>query len=214
MIPVRAVNCFVNSIWMSIPWLLDPIVHSKVHSTHDAAVAIIENDAASTLLPQLVAPREESNSPAEAACRVSSTSRDSHAPLSCVLKDAQRVAEGARIRDEANRQQFHVALLEDCSFFARLVLRHVRAGGNPSRYLLGRYSPGKKRNVVEVSQTILRSSSSILSWPLLMEERALQPEASSPSLQTLWVEVGCRHAQTLVSEKECHEYRKDSKPAL
>ena len=63
MIPVRAVNCFVNSTWMSIPWPLDPIVHSKVHSTHDAAVAIIENDAASTLLPQLVAPREESNSP-------------------------------------------------------------------------------------------------------------------------------------------------------
>jgi hypothetical protein len=202
MIPVRAVNCFVNSIWMSMLWPLDPIVHSKVHSTHDAAVAITENDAASTLLPQF--------------CRVSSTSLDSHAPLSCVLKDAQRVAEGARIRDEANRQQFHVALLEDCSFFARLVLRHVRAGGNPSAYLLDRYSPGKKRNVVEVSQTILRSSSSILSGPLMMEERSLQPEAeaASPSLKTLWVEVGCRHAQTLVSEKERHEYRKDSKPAL
>jgi len=36
---------------------------------------------------------------------------------------------------------------------------------------------------------------------------------SSP-LQTLWVEVGCRHVQPLVSEKERHEYREDSKSAL
>lgn len=47
-----------------------------------------------------------------------------------------------------------------------------------------------------------------------MEERALQPEAASPFLQTLLVEVGCRHAQTLVAEKERHEYRENSKPAL
>jgi hypothetical protein len=214
MIPPYAVNYLVTLDWGSIPWVHCLAACSKVHSTHDAAVAVVENDAASTLFPPLVASREESNSPADSACRVSPTSRDSHAPLSWVLKDAQRVAEGARIRDEANRQQFRVALLEDCSFFARLVLRHVRAGGHASGDLLDRYSPGKKRNVVEVSQTILRSTSSILSRPLLMEERSLQPKGPSPSLQTLWVEVGCRHAQALVSEKERHEHRKDSKPPL
>jgi hypothetical protein len=129
-------------------------------------------------------------------------------------KDAPQVADGARVSNDANRQQFHVALLEDCSFFARLVLRHVRAGENRSRYLLDRHSPGKKKNVVEVSQTFLRPSSSMLSRPLLTEERSLQLEAPSPPMQTLWVEVGCRQAQTLVFEKEHHEYGKDSKPAI
>jgi hypothetical protein len=214
MIPPCAINRLVTSTWRGIPWVPGAVVRSNVQSTHDAVVAIVENDAASTLLSQLVAPREEANTLAESACRVSSSRRGSHVVLSCAPKDAQRVAEGAQLSDDANRGHFVLALLEDCSFFARLVLRHVRAGGNPSRYLLDRYSPGKKRNVVEVSQTILRSSSSMLSRPLLMEERSLQPEAHLPSLQILWVEVGCRHAQSLVSEKERHEYRKDSKPAV
>ena len=47
-----------------------------------------------------------------------------------------------------------------------------------------------------------------------MEERVLQPEAASPFLQTLWVEVGCRHAQTLAPGKERHEYRENSNAAL
>jgi hypothetical protein len=202
MILAYAVYRLVTSNWVTRPWAFGPVVRSKVHSTRDAAVAIVENDAVSTLLPQLVASREESNSLAESACRISSTSRDSHAPLSCVPKDAQQVAEDTRIRGEANRQQFHVELLEDCSFFARLVVRHVRAGGNASGDLLDRDSPRKKRNVVQVSQTFLRPRSTIGSRSLLLEERALQPEASSSSSQRLWIEVGCRHAHTLVSEKE------------
>jgi len=214
MIPPCAINRLVTSTWRGISWVYGPVVRSNVHSTHDAVVAIVENDAASTLLSQLVASREEANTLAESACRISSSSRYSHAPLSSVPKDAQRVAEGARISDEANRQQFHVALLEDCSFFARLILRHVRAGGNASGNLLDRDSPRKKRNVVQVSQTFLRPRSSTVSRALLVEGRCLQPETPSSSLQTLWIEVGCRHTQTLVSEKERHEYRKDSKPAL
>jgi hypothetical protein len=121
--------------------------------------------------------------------------------------DAQQVADAAQLRDDTNRWQFHVALLEDCSFFAHVVLRHVRAGGN-------RNSPRKKCNVAKVSQTLPRSSSDILPRQLPVEERALQPEAPLSSLQTLWVELGCRHAQTLVSEKERHEYRENAKPAL
>lgn len=214
MIPSCAVNGLVTSAWASIPWVPGPVVRSKVHSRHDSAVAIIENDAASTLLGRLVAPGEEANTLAESACFVSSSRWNSHAPLSCLHKDARPVAESARLRDDANRQQFHAALLEDCSFFAHLVLRHVRAGSNPPRCLLDRDSPRKKCNVAKDSQTLLRSSSSILPRSLLAEERSLRPEAPASFLQTLWVEVGCRHAQTLVSEKECHEYRKDSKPAL
>jgi hypothetical protein len=131
--------------------------------------------------------------------------------LACLaVVQAQRCAAGADdapLRDDTNRRQFHAALLEDCSFFAHLVLRHVRAGGN-------RNSPLKKRNVAKVSQTLPRPSSDILLRHLPVEERALQPEAPLSSLQTLWVEVGCRHAQTLVSEKERHEYRENAKPAL
>jgi hypothetical protein len=47
-------------------------------------------------------------------------------------------AEGRRLRDDANRQQFQVALLENCSFFADLVLRQVRAGNDPAGGLLER----------------------------------------------------------------------------
>lgn len=153
------VNYLMTSAWGSFPWLHSPAVCSKVHSTNDAAVAIPDTAVASTLSRQLVEPREQENTLA------------------------------ARVSNNANREQFHVALLEDCSFFAHLVLRHVRAGGNPSRCLLDRASPRMKLNVAKVSQTAPRSSSNILPRHLPMEEHALQPEAASPFLQSLWVKV-------------------------
>jgi hypothetical protein len=206
-----AVNYLVTLAWGSIPGVHYPAACSKVHSTHDAAVAMA---AAVTLPRPLVEPREPANTLAESAFPVSPNQGNAHLPLSCMPKDAHRMTDGARLRNEANRQQFQVALLEDCSFFAHLVLRHVRAGGHRSSCLLERDSPPKKLNVAKVSQTRPRSSSNILPRNLPVEERALQPEVPSSLLQTLWVEVGCRHAQTLVSEKECHEYREGSKPAL
>jgi len=171
MIPY-AVNFLVTLAWGSIPWVHCLAACSKVHSTHDAAVAITDMAAASMLPRQLV---EQANTLAES---------------------------GARLSNNANRQQFHVALLEDCSFFAHLVLRYVRAGGNQSSCLLDRDSPQKKSNVTKVSQTQPRSSSNLLPRHLPVEERTLQPEAPSSFLPTLWVEVGCRHAQTLGFRKE------------
>jgi hypothetical protein len=56
----------------------------------------------------------------------------SQTPCSWVRKDPESEAEGRRLRDDANRQQFQVALLENCSFFADLVLRQVRAGSDPA----------------------------------------------------------------------------------
>jgi len=91
MIPY-AVNFLVTLAWGSIPWVHCLAACSKVHSTHDAAVAITDMAAASMLPRQLV---EQANTLAES---------------------------GARLSNNANRQQFHVALLEDCSFFAHLVL--------------------------------------------------------------------------------------------
>jgi hypothetical protein len=210
MIPPYAVNYLVTLDWGSIPWVHCLAACSKVHSTHDAAVAIIDMAAASMLPRQLV---EQANTLAESAFPVSPNKWNSHAPLSCTPKDAHWVAEGARLSNDANRHQFHVALLEDCSFFAHLVLRYVRAGGNPSSCLLDRDSPQKKSNVAKVSQTQPRSSSNLLPRHLPVEERTLQPEAPSFFLPTLWIEVGCRHAQTLGFRKERHEYREGSKPA-
>ena len=204
----------MTSAWGSFPWLHSPAVCSKVHSTNDAAVAIPDTAVASTLSRQLVEPREQENTLAESVFPFSRNRWNSCVSLSRVLKDAPQLADGARVSNNANREQFHVALLEDCSFFAHLVLRHVRAGGNPSRCLLDRASPRMKLNIAKVSQTAPRSSSNILPRHLPMEEHALQPEAASPFLQTLWVKVGCRQAQTLVAEKERHEYRESSKPAL
>lgn len=212
MIPQCAVNYSVTLAWGRFPRLHSPAVWSNVHPTHDAAVAIPDTVVASTLSRQLVEAREQEN--ILAAFPPSPNRRNSHVSLPCMHKDAPQVADGARVSNDANREQFHVALLEDRSFFAHLVLRHVRARGNSSRCLLDRASPRMKLNIAKVSQTAPRSSSNILPQHLPMEEHTLQPEAASPFLQTLWVEVGCRHAQTLVAEKERHEYRENSKPAV
>lgn len=212
MIPRCCVNYLVTLAWGSFPWLHSPAVCSNVHSTHDVVVAIPDTAVASTLSRQVVEPREQENTLAESAFPFSPNRSNSRVSLSCMLKDAPQVSDGARVSNNANRRQFHVALLEDCSFFAHLVLRHVRAGGNSSRSLLDRASP--RLNIAKVSQTAPRSSSNILPRQPPMEERVLQPEAASPFLQTLWVEVGCRHAQTLAPGKERHEYRENSNPAL
>ncbi len=126
--------------------------------------------------------------------------------LPCNEKGELPLADGAQLSTPAIRRQFLGELLRDCGFFAHLVFRQVRAVRHPSSRLLDR-SPRTKLNVVKGSQTPPRSSSDV-------EASSLQPEAPSSFLQTLWVEVGCRHVQTHVSEKECHEYGENSKPAL
>ena len=89
----------------------------------------------------------------------------------------------------------------------RSLFRQARAGHNPASRLSDRDSPGTKLKLVKGSRMPPRSSSD-------GEASSLPHETPSSVLQTLWVEVGCRHAQTLVSEKEHHEYGEDSKPAL
>jgi hypothetical protein len=114
----------------------------------------------------------------------------------------------------ANQCQFLGELLRNCSFFAHLVLRHVRAVDSPSNRLVDQDSACKKSNIVQVSQTLPRSSLSVLRRRLPLEATDPQTEAPSSLLHTLWVEVGCRHVRILVSEKERHDYGQDSKPAL
>jgi hypothetical protein len=137
----------------------------------------------------------------DSAVPVSANHLGSQAECSWVPRDAQSGAKGERFRVDANRQQFQVALLENCSFFADLVLRHVRAEANPSGSLLERDWSRKQLNGVRILRTPPRSKANV-ALNKRPEKQALPPETPSSLLQTLWVEVGCRHVQTLVSEKE------------
>ncbi len=135
----------------------------------------------------------------DSAFPVSPIHWNSQTQRSCERKDAPSGAEEGRLRDDANRQQFRVALLENCSFFAHLVLRQVRAESDPSRGSLEQDSSRKKLSAVRVSP---RPPKADVLLPPQPEEPALPPELPSSLLPTLWTEVGCRHVRTLVSEKE------------
>lgn len=157
--------------------------------------------AASSMFPRRSAePSKHANAIFyDSAFPVSPTHWNSQTRRLCVCKDAPSGVEEGQLRDDANRQQFRVALLENCSFFADLVLRQVRAERDPSRGLLEQDSSRKKLSVVRASPTPPKANVLLRPQP---EETALAPEMPSSPLPTLWVEVGCRHLRTLVSEKE------------
>lgn len=136
---------------------------------------------------------------------------NSETPRSSVRKDAQSGAEEEQRGDNANRRQFHAALLESCSFFADLVMRQVRAGGDSS-HELGRDSSRERWNVVRVSLTPRESKAKVVLGP--RPEGPVPPETPSFLLPTLWVEVGWRHLQTVFPKRSADEYGEDSKPAL
>ena len=215
--PQSVVNDLVTGVWENRLRVQDPAVCSQVQgllkirspwaalpanlelrSAGDAAlatrlmpregmVAVLSssNMAASSMFPRPSAePGKHANAIFyDSAFPVSPTHWNSQTRRPCVCKDAPSGVEEGRLRNHANRQQFRVAVLENCSFFADLVLRQVRAESDPSRGLLEQDSSRKKLSVVRASPTP-------------------PPEMPSFPLPTLWVEVGCRHLRTLVSEKE------------
>jgi hypothetical protein len=186
-------------------------------TTREGMVAVLStlDMVASSLLPRRLAEASEAVNALlhDSAFPVSANHWNSQTPRSCLRQDAQSEAKGGRLRDDATRQQFQVALLENCSFFADVVLRQVRAGSDSSGGLLERDLSRKKLNAVRVSPTASRSKANVVPQQR-SEEPSLPPETLSSLLPSLWVELGCRHLQTLVSEKERHEYGEDSKPAL
>jgi hypothetical protein len=200
----------IRSSWAGLP------ANLEIRSADDAALATAlttcEGMVAGLSTLDIVAPSMLPRRLAEASQAVNALLHDSAVPVSAnhwssqtecswVPKDAQSGAKGERFRDDANRQQFQVALLENCSFFADLVLRQVRAEGNPSGSLLERDWSRKKLNGVRILPTPPRSKVNV-ALNKRPEKQALPPESPSSLLQTLWVEVGCRHVQTLVSEEE------------
>lgn len=121
-------------------------------------------------------------------------------------------ADGPQLGTSAIRHGFLGELLRNCDFFAHMVLRQVRSDC-ASRRGVDLDSVRKKSNIAKLSQKRLGPSSNVL-LSQLWETPGHYGEASSISLQSLWVEVACRHGQILVSEKERHDCREDSKLAL
>jgi hypothetical protein len=155
---------------------------------HTGAPQIAAGEAAGTIsIQRLAAPDPKTK------CNLQSV-------LLCQEKSELHLADGSQLGTSANQRQFLGELLRDCGFFAHLVLRQVRAVDNPSNRVVDRDSGCKKSNVVKVSQTLPRSASSTL--PRRLRGEAPGPQGEAPlSLQTLWVEVGCRHVKILVSDK-------------
>lgn len=140
----------------------------------------------------------------ESACLVSKNNCDSQVPrsrMSRMHKDVQREADRAPTSDNANRQQFLIALLEDCRFFAHLVLRQVRAGRCSAKCL----SRQGGSNLGRISVVKTSPTSNSLVQPSRLEASTLSAEPSSPTLQILWVDVAFRHMQTLVAQEKRHD---------
>jgi hypothetical protein len=167
--------------------------------------------ATSSKLPQRFA---ETSEPAQAlvhdtAFAVSANHWNSPTLRSSVRQDARSGAKGEQLGDDANRRQFQAALLENCSFFAELVLRQVRGEGDLWRESLERSSSRKQLNVLRVSPTPPGSKADVVPGQ--------RPETETPSslLPILWIEVGCHAARRLsLPKRSAHEYGEDPKPAL
>ena len=185
---------------LELRWADDAALTTTL-TLREGMVAVLSSSdmAASSMFPRRSAePSQHANAIFyDSAIPVSPTHWSSKTRRPCVYKDVTSGMEKGRLGDDANRQQFRVALLENCSFFADLVLRQVRAESDPSCGRLEQDSSGKKLSVaspMSPKASVLKRS--------LSEETALPPKMSSSPLPTLWVEVGCRHLRTLVSEKE------------
>jgi hypothetical protein len=88
-------------------------------------------------------------------------------------------------------------VLEDCSFFAHLVLRCIRGGdGSASgvavpRRVMPRPNPGIGPGVTH-----------LCAQPELQNLPVGATETSFPELETLWTEVACHHMHISVCEGE------------
>jgi hypothetical protein len=126
----------------------------------------------------------------------------------------QIAADNSAISTSVNQRHFLGELLRDCGFFAHLVFRVVRKVDNPFDRLSDRNPSCKKSKVLKASQSPPRSGRSVLPRRPPLEVLGLQAEEASSFPQALWVEVGCRHAQIVVSGKVSHDYGENPNAAL
>jgi hypothetical protein len=123
---------------------------------------------------------------------VSSTSCRSISPESAFLAFP---SSEAKLSDVASRQQFLLALLEDCSFFAHLVLRCVRAASSsPDGYTKQESAkPGSNSRLTAGMQSKTQPISASLTYR--SQQSSCGVEAQSLSPLALWVNVACRHVR-------------------
>jgi hypothetical protein len=104
-------------------------------------------------------------------------------------------SDGTKLSHAASRQQFLLALVENCSFFAHLVLRCVRAAHGSPNYAPPasvqtgsnfRPTPAVQSKAQPIFNSRTRRSRQNLS--------AVQAEPTSP--QALWVDMACRHLRS------------------
>jgi hypothetical protein len=90
----------------------------------------------------------------------------------------------------AIRQQFLSALLEDCSYFAHLVLRCVRGGDGSLHDVTAR--SGVKPRTESGTELGTRRVAHVCAQRELQNLPAVATETSFPELETLWTEVASR----------------------
>jgi hypothetical protein len=94
----------------------------------------------------------------------------------------------------AIRQQFLFTLLENCSFFAHLVLRSVRGGEGPVAAPLG-VKPRPVSGMQKRTQSVTRAHAQ-----RAQQNLSAVAAPSSPELETLWAEAASRSLRISVCE--------------
>ena len=125
----------------------------------------------------------------------------------------QIAADNGATSTSINQRHFLDEILRECGFFAHLVFRVVRNADSLDRPS-DRDSGSKKTRALKTSQKPLRSGSRVLPRQLLLETSGLQAEDPGSLPHALWVEAGCRRAQTVISGKGPHDYCENPSTAL
>lgn len=178
-----AINHLVTVIRESFSRLQNPAVCSKVLDLLSPRASLVAMPAEAAAVT-----REGKTVPA-----VSSTTRRSISAEPTFLACPGRAPQLSNV---ASRQQFLLGLLEDCSFFAHLVLRCVRAARTSSHSYVSQESAKPGLN----SRSTTPRQRKAQPLPNALRQRSRQQpsglEAGPPSPQTLWIDVACRYVQT------------------
>lgn len=198
MITRLVINDLVTVIWEGFSRVQSPAVCSRV-------LDLLRPRAPLVALPPSLEHCSADSAEAAAATRegmtvlaVSSTSRQGTSQESAFL--AFPGSHGPKLSNVASRQQFLLAVLEDCSFFAHLVLRCVRAAHcSPHSCAKQEESakPGSNSRPTAAMQSKAQPISNLLAQRSQQNSPALEAEPLSP--QTVWVDIARRHVRTSCS---------------
>lgn len=178
-----AINHLVTAIREGFSRLQNPAVCSKVLDLLSPRASLVAMPAEAAAVT-----REGMTVPA-----VSSTTRRSISAeptfLACPGSETQ-------LSNVASRQQFLLALLEDCRFFAHLVLRCAGAARTSSHSYVSQESAKTELN----SRSTTPRQRKAQPLPNALRQRSRQQpsdlQAGPPSVQTLWIDAACRYVQT------------------